>query len=112
MIDPQLGLAHLEPVRKAEFLRGNRVYGEELDFRGPRYWSEFKYPLDIEAIRAEFTLAPGHRICEEDGTWFVICDHARYSLFGRQGNRGWLAKRDLEAWWRKWERGPQTKTVV
>ncbi|NNM44406.1 hypothetical protein [Knoellia koreensis] len=107
-----MGLEHLAAITQSEFLRGNRVMAEELDFRAPQYWTQFRYPLDVDAIKAEFILADGHRIEEEDGTWFVTCDHARYSLIGGTEEPGWWARRSLRAWWRTWSQGAQHQRAV
>ncbi|WP_310962040.1 hypothetical protein [Nocardioides terrisoli] len=70
------------------------------------------YPLDVEAIRAEFDL-PGCIVVHTwpDGGNAMWCTRTRVGISGDPGRRGRLERLMLRNWWKRWERKPRERQV-
>ena len=101
----------LQAVVDAERRRGNParlVVHDYQGLRGDPPSGHLKYPMDREAVLAEFDLGDRFRWVgsERDGLSGLRDEALDICLYDGRGARGWFGRRALARWWREWQQGP------
>jgi len=114
---PPFDLARIEPLISSELARGN---GRPLlDDERPgfiRQWLSFPYPIDADAIRAEFELGDGVELDDRNPPWIVFQYQTGYPDefhdFPVGGARRFPTAESVRLralWWEEWRRNPRPR---
>lgn len=108
----QCGPETLQPIVDSEVARGNS--GGRWQVQPPSEPSyHFTYPLDLDAIRAEFDLPDCLQVWEwPDGRTSLGCTLTRCTVGGGPASQGRRAERARERWWEQQRRNPRPRRVI
>ena len=104
-------LRALEPILAAEKERGNRGRIDRGDSRDNRPGFRMRYPLDVNALQAQFDFGEGIEISQGTPAGLQFRGRGGSVVFGLGGGEvgGWLDARRRRRWWREWRETPRPK---
>ncbi len=107
---------HLDPIVASERDRGNVVrksWSLETGPHGGLYTLELVYPIDLEAVRAEFEL-PDYITVRElpNGVTSLLDQRDGTGISGGPKKRDRRASRRRDEWWAAWRAQPRARTPI